>query len=305
MRSIVAPFVLLLCAGAPQVASAQAPADEGPAPTPVTLPEDSQSTTPAPTAASAPPAPPPAPVAPAPVASPPPPFASPRVAAPSGTSADTGVERPKGPIHSRFNAAVNVDTVWYTGKSFDFFSERNNSTVPGLSVGYAVWMDAPLSLVPEIGWGTNTVSQDGLFGGAIGRTELLSHNAYGGLSLRYGILSFLEAHARVAGGASFIEASMSPGGAASRFEDSVVSPYGSLGAGVNLHSPAGVLETRSGGLRSVLAGLTFEGGYQLGGSVALTPKPADDPGRIPTTYMSLGSLERSGPYFRTSLVVRF
>ena len=47
------------------------------------------------------------------------------------------------------------------------------------------------------------------------------------------------------------------------------------------------------------------GGYVLGGSVVLTPTPTGDTGRIATEYMTIGKLERSGPYVRVSLVARF
>jgi hypothetical protein len=198
-----------------------------------------------------------------------------------------------------------VDTVWYTGPSFDFFSEKDNATSPGVSLGYSLWLAEPLSIVPELGWGTNTVSQDGMFGGAIMHTEVKSHDLYGGLSVRYGLLSFLDTHVRVAGGASILDARVEPSGLASGLESSGLSPFGTLGGGLSLHSPAGALETRGGALRSVIGGITVEGGYRMGSDFEVNPTPAAEAGRIPTTYMSLGKLERSGPYVRTSLVVRF
>jgi len=229
---------------------------------------------------------------------------APPAARPNPPDADAAPYKPLGPLKSHLNIGLNLDTVWYTGPSFDFFSEKNNSTSPGVSLGYSLWIAEPLSIAPEIGWGTNTVSQDGMFGGAITRTELKSQDAYGGLSVRYGLLSFLETHVRVAGGASVIDALVEPS-LSSSLEASTVAPFGTLGGGLSLHSSAGALETRSGALRSVLAGITIEGGYRLGGDLDLTPTPTADAGRIPTTYMSLGKLERSGPYVRTSLVVRF
>jgi hypothetical protein len=214
------------------------------------------------------------------------------------------VRKPEGPIHSRFNVALNIDTVWYTGPSFDFFSDHNNSTAPGVSIGYAVWVDEPLSIVPEIGWSTNSVSAKGLFGGAISGTELASHNAYGGFSLRYGILSFLEAQLRLAAGASFLKATVQTNDGTT-LQDNGVSPFGTLGGGVTVHTPGGALETRSGALRSMVFALTVEGGYSLGGGLDLTPVSTGDPGRIATESMSFGKLERSGPYVRTALGLRF
>jgi hypothetical protein len=345
MRSIVTSSVLVLCVLMPSLAVAQS-APAGPAPAPVTLPEepeqdsaaspkkdaaapapakDAPAAAPAkdfappassgtkaspaqtaPVPAAQAPAPPAAPVAPPPyiygAAPPSGPAAAP---APITPNADSVAEKPKGPVHSRFNAAVNWDSVWYTGKSFDFFSEQNNATSPGVSIGYAILMDEPISLVPELGWSTNKVSQENLFGGAISHTELRTHNAYGGLSFRVGILSFLEAHARVAAGASFLKASLRTGTESTEFATDGISPYATAGGGVTLHSPSRTFETQNGSLRSLVAGVTLEGGYQLGGSLDITPTPTGDTGRIPTTYMSFGVLERSGPYVRTSLVLRF
>lgn len=336
MRSIITSSLLLLCVLAPGLAAAQA-APQGPAPAPVVLPEEpdesagasaaagsgkdaappseSKTVAPptkalgAPPAAIAPPgrsAAPPAAVSPPPqIAAAPSPAFAPAEPRPSAPERDSGGEKPRGPIHSRFNIAVNVDTVWYTGRSFDFFSEHNNATSPGVSLGYALWMDDPVSLVPEIGWSTNTVSEENLFGGAISHTELQWHNVYGGLSLRFAIISFLETHARVAGGVSFVDATVRTGTASAEFENTGVSPFGSVGAGFTVHSPGGALETNSGSFRTLVAGLTFEGGYQLGSALDITPTPTGDSGRIPTTYSSFGMLERSGPYLRTSLVLRF
>jgi hypothetical protein len=332
MRSGALFSSLLISTTVSGIAVAEAPAS-GPAPTPVTLPEDAEtapaSSAPSKDGAGAPAAPaapgsgpassaaaPPSgaqppqvqsaqsgpPIAPAVVFAP---AAMPPGSASNSPGPDSGARKPEAPAKSRFNVGVNVDTVWYTGRSFDFFSDQNNVTSPGVSVGYAIWMDDPVSIVPELGWSTHTATANNLFGGAIERTELREHNGYAGLSLRYGILSFLEAHARFAAGMSFLRASVQPGGGVPKLGDNGLSPFGSLGAGFNVHSPAGALETRSGSLRSVIAGLTFEGGYQLGGAVDLTPAPDGDVGRVATQYASLGSLERSGPYFRTSLVVRF
>jgi len=210
-----------------------------------------------------------------------------------------------GPLDDHVTVQFNLDTVWYKDKSFDFFSDHDNATSPGVSVGYSIWLDKSLAIVPEIGWSMSSQSASGLFGGAINRTELKAQRAYAGASLRLGLLSFLGAHARVAGGASFLDATVQPSSPNTTLEDTGMSSFVSFGGGLTVHSPAGALETQSGSLRSLLFGVTVEGGYELGGSVDLTPVPTGDTGRIATEYMKLGTLERSGPYFRSSLVVRF
>jgi hypothetical protein len=210
-----------------------------------------------------------------------------------------------GPLDSHFLVSANLDVVWYTGKSFDLFSDKNDAVSPGLSLGYTLWLDKSLAVVPEVGWSTSNQSASSLFGGAISRTELGAQRAYAGASLRYGVVSFLDAHGRVAGGASFLHATVQPSGGSPSLEDTGTSPFVSFGGGVTLHSPGGSFETQHGSLRSLVAGVVLEGGYELAEAVELRPAPTGDTGRVATSYMSFGTLERSGPYFRTSLVVRF
>jgi hypothetical protein len=262
--------------------------------TPVTLAEPPPATTPV--AGSAPSAAAPARFAlPAPADAPPPP-------------------RPKGPVESRFNVGINLDALWYTGRSYDPFSKNNVAQNTGLSLGYAVLLSGPLSIVPEIGFGLDSQSSSSLYGGAIQSTELDTKRFYGGVSVRYALLSFLEPHGRLAGGASLMNVTVAPGSGdlttpppsfAPSLTDTKVSPFASLGAGFTLHTPNAALETQSGALRSLVLGLTIEGGYVLAKSVELTPVPEHPPGRIPTTDATLGTLERSGPYVRASVVARF
>ena len=223
--------------------------------------------------------------------------------------------RHEGPVRSRFNVAVNVDTNWYTHRSYDLFSENDAAQNAGLSVGYAVWMSGPMSLVPEIGFGVDGQSASTLYGGAVQSTALNTKRFYGGISLRYALLSFLELHGRLAGGASIIKATVTPGSDASTttpdpavsqdLTDTKTSPFASLGAGVTLRTRDAAFETNSGALRSLVLGLTAEGGYVLAKSIDLTPSPEHPSGRIRTTDATLGTLERSAPYARLSAFVRF
>jgi hypothetical protein len=222
--------------------------------------------------------------------------------------------RPKGPVESRFNVGLNLDAVWYTRPSYDLFSKKDVAQNTGLSVGYAVLLHGPLSVVPEIGFGVDSQSTSGLYAGAIQSTTLDTKRFYGGVSVRYALLSFLDPHARLAGGASVIDATIAPGagdaatGAASvapSLTDTKASPFASLGAGFTLHTPAAALETNRGALRSLVFGVAVEGGYVLAKSVDLAPSPEHPSGRIRTVDAPLGTLERSGPYFRASIVARF
>jgi len=276
----------------------------------------------APAAAAAAPAAPgaaaPAPVAAtaAPAAAPPPdlvtapPAAGAVAARPVATAPpaqDAGPAAPvfRGPVESRFNVRLDIDTVWYTKQSFDLFSSHDTSLFPGVSIGYAVFHSEPISLIPELGFSANSEDASSLFGGALAHTTLASKNAYAGVSVRWGLLSILDLAARLSGGASFVHIELEPNiSNTALLKDDGTSPFMTLGGGFTVHTPTGTFQTNSGALRSLIAGLSVEGGYVLGGSVELTPKPSDS-GRINTTYMSLGRLDRSGPYIKTSLTARF
>jgi hypothetical protein len=209
-------------------------------------------------------------------------------------------------VESRFDVRLDLDTVWYTKQSFDFFSSHDASVVPGISVGYAVFHAEPISLVPELGFSANGEDASGLFAGALTHTSLASKNVYGGLSVRWDLLSFFDVAARLSGGASFVHVEVEPSiSNAGPLKDDGTSPFMTVGGGFTVHTPARTFQTRTGGFRSLIAGLAVESGYVLAGAVDLTPSPSGDQARIKTTYLSLGRLDRSGPYIKTSLTVRF
>ncbi|HEX7669670.1 MAG TPA: hypothetical protein VF395_08815 [Polyangiaceae bacterium] len=290
-----APATAKPAAAAP--AAAVVPAASAPAETPrapispehVTLEETPPPATPAPgsTAASAEPA--------THVAAP--------AAADAQVSATPSAERE--PAVSRFHVGLNFDGMWFTRRSYDLFSKDDVAENTGLSLGYAVWNDGPWSVVPEIGFGVDSQSASGLFQGAIDSTELDTKRYYGGVSAHYQLLSFLDPHVRVAAGASVIDVALTPGSAGTSLTDTKTSPFASLGGGFTLHTRAGTFETRSGALRSVVFGLALEGGYVFAKAVSLTPAPEHASGRIPVTDATIGKLDRSAPYIRASLVVRF
>jgi len=198
-----------------------------------------------------------------------------------------------------------MDDVWYTGRGFDLFSGNDVASSVGASIGYAVWTDGPVSLVPELGASVDSQGSDGLFGGTLSRTNLDVTNLYGGGSLRYALLPVLEPEVRLAVGASRLKASVDTSTGETLSTDALWAAFGSLGAGLTLRTRPGALETQSGSLRSLAFGITAEGGYLLGQSVDLTPVPEHTSGRVHTENMSLGSLGRSGPYVRVAAGVRF
>jgi hypothetical protein len=208
-------------------------------------------------------------------------------------------------VRSRFNLQLNLDDAWYTHQSYDLFSTNDIAVNTGVSIGYAVWMDGALSLVPELGFSGSNATGSKLFGGAVASTELDTWTYYGGASVRYALLSFLEPEARLAGGASVVQMSVSPSTGPSARTNEEVSPFVSVGGGFTLHTPARLFESRTGSLRTLLIGVTFEGGWLAGKSVDIAPTSDVAGARIPTTDAQLGKLDRSGPYFRASLAFRF
>ena len=223
-------------------------------------------------------------------------------------SVDTGTPATprKGPLESRFNVRVDFDTVWYTKPSFDLFSGSDASLFFGASFGYTLFRFDRLSVIPELGFNANHAGASDLFGGAVSSTSLTAEHAYGGIGVRYDVVPILDVDGRLTGGASFAQVELQPSGAnASTLEDDGVAPFLSLGAGFTLHTRPGAFETNGGALRSMVAGLSLESGYVFAGSIRLTPRPSDSTARVDTEYMSLGKLDRSGPYLQFSGNLRF
>jgi hypothetical protein len=71
------------------------------------------------------------------------------------------------------------------------------------------------------------------------------------------------------------------------------------------HTPPGVFENRRGNFASFGFGLLVEAGYAVRQSVDLAPARSSASHAIPITQAGLGELALSGPYIRTSLLVRF
>ena len=212
----------------------------------------------------------------------------------------------KGPLESRFDVRVDFNTIWYTQPSFDLVSDRDASLFVGASLGYALFRFGRLSVIPELGFNANSTGSSDLFGGAIQRTSLSAENVYAGAGVRWDLVSILDLAGRLSGGATFAQFEMQPSGAnAPLLQDDGAAPFFTMGAGFTVHTPPGTFETKGGSLRSFVAGLSVESGYVFAGSIRLTPTPKDGTGRVDTGYMSLGNLDRSGPYLQISLNARF
>jgi hypothetical protein len=199
---------------------------------------------------------------------------------------------------------VSWDRPWYTGPSYDLFSDKDVASRFGLWGAYDVAsLRTDLIAALELGWGREHAKDDGLLGGSLG-SELTTDSFYGGAQLRWVPASWLQPHARLAGGAALVN--MALRASSTEFKDRGLAPFASLGLGCTFRTPSRLFEDTQGHLAPLSLGLMLEGGYTLAAPLDFT---ADGPGpgarAIALTDAKLGRFERSGPYARASFVVRF
>jgi len=204
----------------------------------------------------------------------------------------------------RVSLALNVDQIWHTQKSYDLFSDNDIQASLGGSIGYAVWIQGPWSVVPELGFGIDQSSGGMRYGGVIESSELDSFRGYAGGRVRYLLLPFLEPHVRLVGGLESLQASIRSSTGES-FENSATPFFGTIGAGFSVHTLPGQLTQQRGGIGTLVLGFVFEGGYTFAGSMDLALAPAGPVARAQTETTGFGTLERSGPYLRFAADVRF
>jgi hypothetical protein len=201
---------------------------------------------------------------------------------------------------------VSVEALWYANASYDVFSDKDVTSRFGLWAAHDIAaLRSDLIAALEVGWGTEHAGDSSLLGSAL-RSELTTHAFYAGTQLRYVPLTWLQLHARLAAGAAFVGMGLDTTTPAQHFHDHGVSPFASLGLGCTLRTPTRLFEDGRGKLASLSLGLMLEGGYTVAAPLDFT---ADGPGPgqhdIALTDSKLGRLERSGPYARASIVVRF
>lgn len=207
-----------------------------------------------------------------------------------------------GDPRARWTLALSLDSLFYTDSGYDLFDGDNVSSRIGAWAGYDLAQLAPrIALAVELGFGAESREQ-GIWGGGL-RTELESQTFSAGVSLRYALVSWLDPQLRASAGVTRFAFGLDTN--AERFEDHALSGFGALGAGVLLHTPARLFENKRGHFASVSLGLLIEGGYALRSSidVNLSRKAGDH--AIPVTEAELGELALSGPYVRSSVLVRF
>jgi hypothetical protein len=209
-----------------------------------------------------------------------------------------------GDPRSRWALALSLDSVFYTDAGYDLFDDDNVGTRLGLWAGYDLVQLSPRAvLAVELGFGAES-QEEGVWQGAL-QTTFESQTFSAGASVRYSVFSWLDPQLRASAGVTRLAFELDTFGDSGTFEDHAASAFGALGAGVMLHTPAGVFENRRGEFASFSLGVLIEGGYALRSSVEVNPTQKARDHAIPITQAALGELALSGPYVRSSVLVRF
>ena len=206
-----------------------------------------------------------------------------------------------------FAIGATLELPWYTDTSYDVFSKEDVGRRFGAWFAFDIAelrRDTILAL--EVGWETEHAEDNALRGGTLD-SDLTTNALHAGAALRVVPVSWLQPHLRLVGGASFVAMKLtSSRDVQTEFKDRGVAPFGSVGLGFTLRTPTRWFEDDDGRLAWLSFGLMVEGGYTLTAPLDLK---LDGPGPsardITIVDASAGRLTRSGPYIRTSFVIRF
>ena len=202
----------------------------------------------------------------------------------------------------QFSLALSLDSLFRDDPGYDLFDDNDVSTRFGIWLGYDLVQLAPRTVLAIELFGGGENQEQAIWGGEL-QNELDSLTFSAGASLRYALLSWLDPQLRAAAGFSWFAVELDTN--ETRFEDHAFSGFASLGAGVVLHTPARLFETKSGGFASFEIGFLIEGGYTLQAPVEFALEGDSSASAIALTDASLGELSLAGPYVRSSLLVRF
>lgn len=215
-------------------------------------------------------------------------------------------ERPRvyGDARAPFMIGLDVDVLFRHDVGFRYFDGGETSLRLGAFASYDVLELAPsVHLGVELGAGFEHDTAPGLLGSGV-KADLDSQTVHGGVSVRWDALSVLSPFARATGGASFFQLSFGDNTPALDTSHAT-SGFGTLGAGVLLHTPPRAFENRNGDLASFGLGVLIEGGYALRSPADFALHTTSDPHAITVVDASLGRLTLSAPYLRLSFLIRF
>ena len=210
--------------------------------------------------------------------------------------------RVRGDAGAAIAIGLALEQDWNLDQGYDLFGE--DEVAPRIALWFAhdlLALGERTILAGEIGVGSGRDTTSGEFDGM--ETTLRNTRLQVAAYLRHLIWPVFQPHLRLAGHVAFVEAELDFGD--EKYADDGVSGGGSLGAGFTVGTPTRLFENHQGEFASLSIGVLLEGGYLLASPVSfdlVADEPAD---RIEVRTASLGELALSGPYFRSSFLVRF
>ena len=212
-------------------------------------------------------------------------------------------ERVRGDAGAAIGIGLSFEQDWNLDKSYDLFGE--DDVAPRVSLWFSydlLSLGQRTILSGEIGVGSGRDETRGEFDGMA--TTLQNTRLQVAVYLRQVIWPVFQPHLRLAGHLAYLEADLDFHGE-ERFSDNGFTGGGSLGAGFMVRTPTRLFENRRGEFASLSFGVLLEGGYMLASPVSFELVEDQPEGRVEVRYPPLGELALSGPYFRSSLLVRF
>jgi hypothetical protein len=188
-----------------------------------------------------------------------------------------------------FGLFFDVSPLWQRSRGFDLFSRRDLSPRVGLTAEMdVVEIDRDTQFSLDLSAAMEQASDTVL--GSL-ETRFTSHHVLFGGRLRRAWHPLFDTHLTVLGGVDRTSTKIGFGGASVDWL-----PMAQLGAGLSGMMP-GQYRTRP--------GMLIEGGYVLSKKVDLPLSSAEVDAAIERSTANLGTLNRSGPYLRVSIFLRY
>jgi hypothetical protein len=219
-------------------------------------------------------------------------------------------EPPPKPIQQWGELHIGVNNILTRDAGYDFFSKDNAWRSINLTLEAEVSdLNSATALGVQLGYAYG-VSDNGMAHNQVGFSgSLSSHDPHLAALLKWKPTSWLALHARAHAGYSFskLKLERAPGGPSQPVSVTQSSPFGGLGAGFSLTSPALRLAKHRSFLNGLSLGGRAEAGYSFAKAidVSLPDQSANPPAqRLPVRGADLGTLERSGPYLYVGIFAR-
>jgi hypothetical protein len=192
---------------------------------------------------------------------------------------------------------VGGSLLWHKEHGYGITEKKQTSAFEAFA-SYDVWTPVP-TFTLAVGVSVRNESRDIDFD-----YDLKQNTVQAELLGRLRLTSWLDPHLRVAVGGVVTKFSRSDSAAGINYEDRAGGVASTFGAGLTLHTPVRLFETRRGHLSALSLGVLVEGGYTLLSDAELAAKPTRS-GEVPRATFSFGSLDRSAAYLRIAGVIRF